>query len=516
MKEGTGTSVADSAGPSLHGVVIGSDWSWVEGAPFTSTNQAPAAVDDTVTTAEDTPATIAVLGNDSDADGDGLSLALAGSPANGTATANADGTIAYTPSGNFTGPDSFSYAISDGLGASATATVHVTVTEVNDAPVAADDAATTREDTPVAIAVLGNDVDGDSTALTPIVVTGPVHGSLTIADGSITYAPAANFRGTDRFTYTANDGAADSGIATVMITVEPVNDVPVVASDSYSVDEDGTLHVTDAGVLGNDSDADGDSLSATLVSGPGHGGLMLNAEGSFIYTPDAGYSGADSFTYLANDGTVDSNVATVMITVNDMVNPPVAADDSYSNVEDQTLLVGAPGVLVNDSDDEGKPLTAVLASGPGYGTLTFNSNGSFSYRPVVNFAGIDTFTYRASNGTLSSAIATVTITISATNDVPIAVMDRYMLDEDTTLTIAAPGLLANDVDVDSSNLTVVKVTNPLRGTLTLNANGSFTYTPRANYHGPDGFLYRVRDETSSSRLALVILNVRPVAEAPVR
>jgi VCBS repeat-containing protein len=516
MNEATGTSVANSAGLSLHGVVIGSDWSWVEGAPFTSTNQAPAAVDDTVTTAEDTAATIAVLANDSDADGDGLSLALVGSPVNGTATANADGTIAYTPSGNFTGPDSFSYAISDGLGATATATVHVTITEVNDAPVAADDAATTSEDTPVAIAVLANDADGDSTALTPIVVTGPVHGSLAIADGSITYAPAANFRGTDRFTYTANDGAADSGIATVMITVEPVNDVPVVASDSYSVDEDGTLHVADAGVLGNDTDADGDILSATLVSGPGHGGLMLNAEGSFIYTPDAGFSGADSFTYLANDGTVDSNVATVMITVNEMFNPPVAAADSYSSEEDQTLLVAAPGVLVNDSDNEGKPLTAVLASGPGHGTLTFNSNGSFSYKPAVNFAGIDTFTYRASNGTLSSAIATVTITISATNDAPIAVMDRYMLDEDTTLTIAAPGLLANDVDVDSSNLTVVKVTNPLRGTLTLNANGSFTYTPRANYHGPDGFLYRVTDETSSSRLALVILNVRPVSEAPAR
>ena len=200
--------------------MVGSAWSWTEGAPFTGANQAPAAVDDLAATAEDVAATIAVLGNDSDADGDALTLASVSSPAHGTATANADGTIGYTPAANYSGADSFSYTINDGQGGSATAVVSVTVTDVNDAPVAADDAASTNEDTPVAIAVLANDSDGDSATLTPIVVSGPANGSATVeADGSITYAPAANFNGTDSFTYKASDGAAESGVVTVTITV---------------------------------------------------------------------------------------------------------------------------------------------------------------------------------------------------------------------------------------------------------------------------------------------------------
>ncbi len=241
LNEGVGTSVGNSAG-SANGTVVGSAWSWTEGAPFTGANQAPAAVDDLAATAEEVAATIAVLGNDSDADGDALTLASVSSPAHGTAIANADGTISYTPAANYSGADSFSYTINDGQGGSATAAVSVTVTDVNDAPVAADDAASTSEDTPVAIAVLANDSDGDSATLTPIVVSGPANGSATVeADGRITYAPAANFNGTDSFTYKASDGAAESGVVTVTIAVEAVNDAPAAAADSYSLDEDGSL-----------------------------------------------------------------------------------------------------------------------------------------------------------------------------------------------------------------------------------------------------------------------------------
>ena len=247
LNEGIGTSAGNSAGGGS-GTVTGSAWAWVEGAPFTGANQAPAAADDTATTTEDAAATIAVLGNDTDGDGDALTIATVGSPAHGAATANPDGTIAYTPAANFSGPDSFSYTVSDGQGGVASALVQLTVTEVNDAPVAADDAAATSEDTPVAIAVLANDSDGDSASLTPVIISGPANGSLTIgADGSVTYAPAANFQGTNSFTYKASDGVAQSGLATVTVTVAAVNDAPAAAGDSYSVDEDGTLVVSERG-----------------------------------------------------------------------------------------------------------------------------------------------------------------------------------------------------------------------------------------------------------------------------
>jgi VCBS repeat-containing protein len=514
LNEGTGTSAGNSAG-GVTGTVVGSAWSWVEGAPFTGVNQTPAAVDDTATTAEEAAVTVAVLGNDSDGDGDPLTIVGVGSPANGTAIANADGTVTYTPAGNFSGANSFSYTVSDGLGGSATALVHVTVTAVNDAPVAADDAATTSEDTPVALAVLGNDVDGDSSALTPIVVSGPARGSLTIAAGSITYTPAADFNGIDRFTYTANDGTADSNVATVTITVESVNDVPAVVSDSYSLDEDGMLHVGDTGVLSNDSDADGDSLSATLVSGPAHGGLMLNAEGSFIYTPDPDYSGADSFTYRVNDGAVDSAEATVALTITPVNDVPVAAADSYSTDEDTVLGVAAAGVLANDSDLDADTLQAVVVSGPSHGTLALLANGSFTYTPASNYNGPDSFTYKVNDGSADSGAVDVAIVINPVNDAPSAAGDSFSIGEDTALNVGAPGVLANDSEVEGASMTAVLVSGTSHGSLTLNPDGSFIYAPEADFHGSDSFSYRASDGEESSSVVSVAIAVDAVNDRPM-
>ena len=160
--------------------------------------------------------------------------------------------------------------------------------------------------------------------------------------------------------------------------------------------------------------------------------------------------------------------------------------------------MSAPGVLGNDTDFDSSTLTAtvVTGSGPAHGTLTFNPDGAFTYNPDANFNGTDTFTYRANDGTAQSNPATVTITVSASNDVPIATADAYSTGEDTALTVNAPGVLANDSDADGNPLTAVLGSGPSHGTLTLNANGSFTYTPTADYNGPDSFTYRASDGTA--------------------
>jgi VCBS repeat-containing protein len=196
------------------------------------------------------------------------------------------------------------------------------------------------------------------------------------------------------------------------------NVAPLTANDSYSTAEDTTLAIPAPGVLGNDSDGDNDTLSAALVSDPGNGTLTLNADGSFSYAPNPNFNGPDSFTYKANDGALDSNIATVSITVNAVNDAPAAADDSYSTAEDTTLTVPAPGLLGNDSDQEGGALNAAVVSGPGNGTLTLNANGSFSYAPNPNFNGPDSFTYRASDGQANSNAATVNITVTPVNDAP--------------------------------------------------------------------------------------------------
>src|SRR5437899_1789447 len=307
---------------------------------------------------------------------------------------------------------------------------------------------------------------------------------------SLTYNQTSNYNPTDMFFYSASHDKACSGIATVRITVGDLNDAPVAINDSYTTAEDTTMNVSATGVLANDGDIDGDTLYAVLVSQPTHGSLRFNTDGSFSYTPTSNFVGTDSFTYKANDGQADSGIATVTITIGGANDAPVAVNDRYTTAEDTTLNVAAPGVLANDSDIDGDTLGAVLVSQPTHGTLTFNSDGHFSYTSAGNYNGTDSITYKANDGQADSGIATVNITITAVNDAPLAVNDSYTTAEDTTLNVAAAGVLANDSDVDGDSLSALLVSQPTHGSLTLNSDGSFSYAPTANYNGTDTFTYK--------------------------
>ena len=444
-------------------------------------------------------------------------------PANGTLTLNSNGTFTYTPAANYNGSDTFTYHANDGTGNSNIATVTITVSPVNDAPVAVNNAYTTNEDTPLTVvlanSVLVNDTDVEGNTLTAVLDAGPANGTLTLnANGTFTYTPAANYNGSDTFTYHANDGTGNSNIATVTITVSPVNDAPVAVNNAYTTNEDTPLTMALANsVLVNDTDIEGNPLTAVLDAGPANGTLTLNANGTFTYTPAANYNGSDTFTYHANDGTVNSNIATVTITINAVNDAPVAVNNAYTTNEDTPLtVVLANSVLVNDTDTEGNALTAVLDVGPANGTLTLNSNGTFTYTPAANYNGSDTFTYHANDGTGNSNIATVTITVSPVNDAPVAVNDAYTTNEDTPLTVVlANRVLLNDTDAEGNALTAVLDVGPANGTLTLNANGTFTYTPATNYNGSDTFTYHANDGTGNSNIATVTITVNAVNDAPV-
>src|SRR5439155_884763 len=171
----------------------------------------------------------------------------------------------------------------------------------------------------------------------------------------------------------------------------------------------------------------------------------------------------------------------------------IVADDSYTTPEDTTLTVTAPGVLANDTDVDGDPLTAILVSSPAHGTLNLNSDGSFSYVPAANYNGPDSFTYKANDGQADSGLATFSHATTPVNDAPVAVNDTYSTAEDTTLNIAAAGVLINDSDVDGDTLSAVLVSQPTHGSLTLNSNGSFSYVPAANYNGSDNWNYTAKD-----------------------
>ena len=489
---------------------------------MTAVNDAPVANPDSYTTAEDTTLIVNVPGvlvNDTDVENNPLTAVIVTLPRLGTLTLNTNGSFIYVPTANSNGADSFTYRVNDGLTSSAPTTVTLTITSVNDAPVANADSYTTAEDTALIVTapgVLVNDTDVENNPLTAILVTPPTNGSLTLnANGSFTYLPNTNYNGGDSFTYVANDGAANSGLATVTIAVTAVNDRPVAVNDAFTTAEDTALLVPAAGVLTNDSDMDGNPLIALLLTPPTHGTLTLFTNGSFSYLPLTNYNGSDSFTYVANDGTTSSVPATVTLTITSVNDVPVANPDTYTTAEDTTLIVNVPGVLGNDTDADGNPLTTILVTPPLHGTLILNTNGSLTYLPNTNYNGGDSFTYRASDGQTSSAPATVTLAITTVNDVPVANADSYTTPEDTTLVMAAPGVLTNDTDADLNPLTTILVTLPTHGTLTLNTNGSFTYVPAANYFGADSFTYRASDGQTSSTPATVTLTITSVNDVPV-
>ncbi|MES2660549.1 MAG: Ig-like domain-containing protein [Verrucomicrobiota bacterium] len=293
------------------------------------------------------------------------------------------------------------------------------------------------------------------------------------------------------------------------------NTAPVAAGDSYSTPEDIALVVPAAGVLANDSDGEANLLTAILDAGPANGTVTLNLNGSFTYTPASGYFGNDSFTYHANDGTLNSNIATVNLTVIEAIPVAVAVADSYSTNENTALVVPPAGVLANDTEPDSRPLTAALNAAPSHGTVNLAANGGFTYQPAAGYFGTDSFTYHADNGLADSNIQTVTITINEVIPAPVATADSYQVNEDTALVVPAAGVLANDSDPRSRTLTAVLDDGPDHGVLALNPNGGFTYTPVTAYLGPDSFTYHARNGFLNSDIVTVNLTVNEVIPVPV-
>ncbi|MGE4013528.1 MAG: Ig-like domain-containing protein, partial [Alphaproteobacteria bacterium] len=410
-------------------------------------NVAPAAGNDEATTDENVPVTINVLSNDSDPDGDTPSVLAAGNGTNGTTGVGTDGQIVYTPNAEFEGTDSFVYTIVDGDGGTSTATVNVSVIGENEVPFAANDAATTDEDIAVTVDVLANDTDSDGGTLAILGAGDGLNGTTTFGtDGRIVYTPNAEFSGTDNFIYTITDGNGGMATATVNVTVLTVNDPPIAGNDAATTDEDAPVTVE---ILSNDGDIDGDPLTVASIGAAGNGSALLQSDGTVVYTPNAEFSGTDSFGYTIFDGDGGSASATATVTVNGVNDLPLAADDTASVNEDAPI--GAPvNVLLNDTDADGNPLTVIAFGAAAHGSM-FASGGHIIYTPEANFFGTDSFVYTISDGNGGTATATVVVTVLGLNDPPAPADDDATTMEDTPIAV---NVLANDGDPDGDALTV--------------------------------------------------------------
>ena len=292
----------------------------------------------------------------------------------------------------------------------------------NHAPMANAQSVTAFEDTPKAITLTGSDTDSGD--VLTYAVTAPKYGTLSGEAPNLTYTPALNYNGPDSFAFTVNDGMATSAAAMVNITVGGVNDAPVAAAQSVTTLEDTPKVITLAG-----ADVDGDALASYTVTTPPAHGALTGAAPILTYTPAPNYYGPDSFAFVVSDGTATSAPATVGIVVGSVNDAPVAVNDSYPMPAPGTpLIIPVPGVLGNDTDVEGSSLQTILVNGPLNGTLNLRPDGSFTYTPGPTVSGSDSFTYRVSDGSATSASAAtvriVAYSLVGTQNVPPAVVSK--------------------------------------------------------------------------------------------
>lgn len=483
---------------------------------ITVTNEATTPAADSFTV----PAAVAIdsslmgwaslLANDANPDDDALSVVSFVAPESGSLTVYQDGYFTFDPGDGFLGTVTFEYTVSDGVSES---TASATLTVVNHAPTAADDAYAVAHGQVLntildsAPSLLANDTDVDPQDLEVVQVSQPAHGVVTLlGDGHFKYEAAASFAGTDSFTYVVSDGIAQ---ATGAVTIAVTNTAPQAAADSYMVPKNHVLNSALqnlSSVLANDSDADSDSFAVVSYTQPGHGTVAMDGQGNFVYDPVEDFVGSDSFTYTIGDGP-SSVTAAVALTVVHANQAPVAQNDGPLTVgHNQTLnsqQQGLPSLLANDSDPDGDFLLIVSYTQPAHGTVTVGSDGHFVYVPENDHAGQVSFSYTITDGTEQ---ATAQVQLEVLNAPPVA--------EDVFFVASAGQALSgtlNASDPEGGALTYVLVAGPGSGQVTLNSNGTFVYIAQASFAGQTQFTYRVSDGTSLSDIATVSIDVTHTA-----
>ena len=478
---------------------------------------------------------------DIDTNEDVLTLTITTQAQHGTAGIDKDGNVTYIPDADFNGNDSFVYTATDKAESPDIGTFSITINQVNDAPVALDDEATTAEDTAVVIDVLKYDSDVDMDVnlnASPedesigIVIDedgllAPSHGDITTDGLKITYTPDTNFNGEDTFEYYCSDGEKLTK-ATVTVTVTAVNDDPIADDKTLVIDEDAELMTFAKTTLTRDVDIDTneDVLTLTITTQAQHGTAGIDKDGNVTYIPNADFNGTDSFVYTATDKAGSPDIGTFSITINQVNDAPVALDDEATTAEDTAVVID---VLKYDSDvdmdvnlnasPEDESIGIVIDGegllAPSHGDITTDGL-KITYTPDDNFNGEDTFEYYCSDGEKLTK-ATVTVTVTAVNDDPIADDKTLVIDEDAELMTFAKTTLTRDVDIDTNEdvLTLTITTQAQHGTAGIDKDGNVTYIPNADFNGTDSFVYTATDKAESPDIGTFSITINQVNDAPV-
>ncbi|EKL5296978.1 tandem-95 repeat protein, partial [Vibrio parahaemolyticus] len=469
---------------------------------------------DSTNVVEDTPTIINVLGNDTFEGKDKVvSLDAENGPKNGTVIVNNDGTVTYTPNDNYVGKDTFTYIVTSG-GVSESTTVEVNVTPVNDAPVAKNDISTTQEDTAVTIDVLSNDTDVDGDKLSIQSATVPeAQGKVEIVDGKLVFTPAENFNGQAEITYTVTDGQLTDE-AKVTVTVNPVNDAPTIKVDAVeSITEDAVNTDTVVATLTvRDTDTPEDQLTVSLEN---------NSNGYFVLVGNEvklTQAGVDA----VNNDELNLKDLTISASVSDGVNPTANDSDSLivnrvndaptveNAIADQVLSEDFASYTIDLNDAFKDSDSALNFSVSGNSNVLVSiENGIATISPTADWNGSETLTFTATDPSGESISQTVNFTVAPVADI---VADTATVVEDTPTIIK---VLGNDTFEGDDQVVSLDTNNgPANGTVSVNPDGSVTYTPNDNYHGADSFTYIVTSG-GVSESTTVKVDVTPVNDAPM-
>ncbi|MBI2967563.1 MAG: tandem-95 repeat protein [Bacteroidetes bacterium] len=481
-------------------------------------NDPPSTPDTTVTTPEDTPVTICINISDPDT-GSAFIRTLCG-VSNGTAASSVTGNllcVLYTPDAGYNGTDSVCMVICDNGTPTLcdTVIIGITVTPVNDSPVAMNDSLIISEDgLATTIDVRVNDSDPDGDPLTTSIISGPANGNAAVIGNNIEYSPDPDFNGNDTVVYIICDNGTPvlCDTAIVIITVLPVNDAPDAVTDIDSTFEDTPLTVD---VQANDSDVDGDPLITSVIATASNGMVSILNMDSLYYNPNTGFTGTDTIIYRICDNGLPPlcDADTVFITVININNAPVALDD-YSTTD--PLVADTVDVLINDMDPDGDSLFVSIVAQPDSGSATISGNGQIIYITNGTFInGIDTVTYAVcDNGSPQLCDTALVIIWVPLNSLPPMARDDYAATpEDQPVTV---NVLFNDADpnIPGDTLSVAILTGPTNGTAFVTTDNKVTYTPALNYNGQDTMMYLVCDTANFCDTAVVILTVTPINDAP--
>ncbi|WP_159657887.1 cadherin-like domain-containing protein, partial [Vibrio atypicus] len=469
-----------------------------------------------------------------DVDGDDLTFSKATDPQNGSVTVDADGNWTYTPNDDYNGSDSFTVVVSDGQGGTDTITVNIGVTPVNDdpeivdgngAPLGDDISVETPEDTPVSGKLDATDVDGDD--LTFSKATDPQNGSVTVdADGNWTYTPNDDYNGSDSFTVVVSDGQGGTDTITVNIGVTPVNDDPeIVDGNGAPLGDDISVETPeDTPVSGklDATDVDGDDLTFSKATDPQNGSVTVDADGNWTYTPSDDYNGSDSFTVVVSDGQGGTDTITVNIGVTPVNDDPEIVDGNGAPLGDDISVETPEDTPVSGkldaTDVDGDDLTFSKATDPQNGSVTVDADGNWTYTPNDDYNGSDSFTVVVSDGQGGTDTITVNIGVTPVNDDP-EIVDGNGAPLGDDISVETPedtpvsGKL-DATDVDGDDLTFSKATDPQNGSVTVDADGNWTYTPNDDYNGSDSFTVVVSDGQGGTDTITVNIGVTPVNDDP--